>query len=147
MTDCSTDSIHGGLPLGMIQKPVVKISHFTEGQMTTLTVTALGFCSGSDPKIPWTWERIGQIIAGNTAFQTRNLTVVPQTHSLALTFNSSAEHHVTGTVSLINNITGKETVTLNVTCEYSTLFSHFFNLQNVTKMLWNSKTHVSELKK
>uniref|UniRef100_A0A8C9Y8Q1 Ig-like domain-containing protein n=1 Tax=Sander lucioperca TaxID=283035 RepID=A0A8C9Y8Q1_SANLU len=71
--------------------------------LITLSCTAPGLCSGSDPEISWTTE---------------NLTAVTQRHSSTLTFNSSAEHHGTNVsckVSFTNNITTEETVTLNVT--------------------------------
>ncbi|KAM9353532.1 uncharacterized protein ABDE67_005914 [Symphorus nematophorus] len=104
------------------QKPTVMIPPLTEGQQTTLTCTAPGLCSGSDPEITWTWRGRGEKdshITGNiTAFKTENLTTVSKRHSSTLTFNSSAEHHgtdVTCKVSFRNNITTEETVTLNVT--------------------------------
>ncbi|XP_078108456.1 myelin-associated glycoprotein-like isoform X2 [Sander vitreus] len=106
----------------LTQKPTVMIPLLTEGQQSTLSCTAPGFCSGSDPEISWTWRGAGEKdshITGNiTAFRTENLTTVTQRHSSTLTFNSSAEHHGTNVsckVSFTNNITTEETVTLNVT--------------------------------
>ncbi|XP_035862378.1 sialic acid-binding Ig-like lectin 14 [Sander lucioperca] len=107
---------------GLTQKPTVMIPPLTEGQQSTLSCTAPGLCSGSDPEISWTWRGAGEKdshITGNiTAFRTENLTAVSQRHSSTLTFNSSAEHHGTNVsckVSFTNNITTEETVTLNVT--------------------------------
>ncbi|KAI3360593.1 hypothetical protein L3Q82_002455 [Scortum barcoo] len=107
--------------MGLIQKPTVLIPPLTEGQQTTLTCTAPGLCSGSDPNITWTWRGAGEKdshITGNiTAFKTETVT---QRHSSTLTFNPSAEHHdtkVTCKVIFTGNRTTEETVTLNVTCE------------------------------
>ncbi|XP_037642101.1 sialic acid-binding Ig-like lectin 8 isoform X2 [Sebastes umbrosus] len=106
----------------LIQKPTVMTPPLTEGQQTTLTCTAPGFCSGSEPNITWTWRGAGEKashITGNiTALKTENLTAVTQRHSSTLMFNLSAEHHgteVTCKVIFTNNITTEETVTLNVT--------------------------------
>ncbi|XP_033957394.1 sialic acid-binding Ig-like lectin 11 [Pseudochaenichthys georgianus] len=106
----------------LTQKPSVMIPPLTEGQPTTLTCTAPGLCSGSDPEFTWTWrgagEKDSQITGNITAFKTENLTAVTQSHSSTLTFNPSAEHHsssVTCEVGFRNNVTAEETVTLNVT--------------------------------
>ncbi|XP_074508727.1 myelin-associated glycoprotein-like [Sebastes fasciatus] len=106
----------------LIQKPTVMIPPLTEGQQTTLTCTAPGLCSGSEPNITWTWRGAGEKashITGNiTALKTEYLTAVTQRHSSTLMFNLSAEHHgseVTCKVIFTNNITTEETVTLNVT--------------------------------
>ncbi|XP_074508736.1 sialic acid-binding Ig-like lectin 8 isoform X2 [Sebastes fasciatus] len=106
----------------LIQKPTVMIPPLTEGQQTTLTCTAPGLCSGSEPNITWTWRGAGEKdshITGNiTALKTENLTAVTQRHSSTLMFNLSAEHHgseVTCKVIFTNNITTEETMTLNVT--------------------------------
>ncbi|XP_056237497.1 sialic acid-binding Ig-like lectin 5 [Seriola aureovittata] len=103
------------------QKPKVVIP-LTEGQQTTLTCTAPGLCSGSDPQITWTWRGAGEKdshITGNiTDFKTESLTAVTQRHSSTLSFNASAEHHgtsVTCKVSFTGNAATEETVTLNVT--------------------------------
>ncbi|XP_068592560.1 sialic acid-binding Ig-like lectin 14 [Cebidichthys violaceus] len=107
---------------GLTLKPTVMIPPLTEGQQTTLTCTAPGLCSGSDPKITWTWRGAGEKdshITGNiTAVKTENLTAVTQRHSSTFTFDPSAEQHgtnVTCKVSFTNNISTEETVTLNVT--------------------------------
>ncbi|XP_022620068.1 sialic acid-binding Ig-like lectin 14 isoform X2 [Seriola dumerili] len=106
----------------LTQKPEVTIPPLTEGQQTTLTCTAPGLCSGSDPQITWTWRGAGEKgshITGNiTDFKTESLTAVTQRHSSTLTFNASAEHHgtsVTCKVSFTGNAATEETVTLNVT--------------------------------
>ncbi|XP_068592259.1 myelin-associated glycoprotein-like isoform X2 [Cebidichthys violaceus] len=107
---------------GLTLKPTVMIPPLTEGQQTTLTCTAPGLCSGSDPKITWRWRGAGEKdshITGNiTAVKTENLPAVTQRHSSTFTFDPSAEQHgtnVTCKVSFTNNITTEETVTLNVT--------------------------------
>nr|XP_033496957.1 uncharacterized protein LOC117266109 [Epinephelus lanceolatus] len=107
---------------GLTQRPTVMIPPLTEEQQTTLTCTAPGLCSGSDPEITWMWGGAGENfshITGNiTAFKTEDLTAVTQGHSSTLTLNPSAKHHgtdVTCKVSFTNNITTEETVTLNVT--------------------------------
>ncbi|MED6261988.1 hypothetical protein ATANTOWER_013028 [Ataeniobius toweri] len=106
------------------------IPPLTEGQQATLTCTAPGFCSGSPPKITWMWERKDEIdeinIPGSitASLKTENLSAVTQRHSSTLTFNPSAKHHkmnLTCLVSVSDNITTEETVTLNVTCEYITV--------------------------
>uniref|UniRef100_A0A3B4X7L2 Sialic acid-binding Ig-like lectin 10 n=1 Tax=Seriola lalandi dorsalis TaxID=1841481 RepID=A0A3B4X7L2_SERLL len=104
------------------QKPKVVIPPLTEGQQTTLTCTAPGLCSGSDPQITWTWRGAGENgshITGNiTDFKTESLTAVTHNHSSTLSFNASAEHHgtsVTCKVSFTGNAATEETVTLNVT--------------------------------
>ncbi|XP_040899682.1 sialic acid-binding Ig-like lectin 11 [Toxotes jaculatrix] len=107
---------------GLSQKPTVMIPPLTAGQQSTLTCTAPGLCSGSDPKITWMWSRAGEkdsrITENITDFKTENVTAVTQRHSSTLTFNSSAEHHstnVTCKVSFRGNMTTEETVTLSVT--------------------------------
>ncbi|XP_037836078.1 sialic acid-binding Ig-like lectin 14 [Kryptolebias marmoratus] len=105
---------------GLTQKPTVVIPPLTEGQESTLTCTAPGLCSGSQPKITWTWRKGGkdsQLTGNITAAKTENLTAVTQRHSSTLTFNLSAEHHgtnITCQVSFGGNTTREETVTLNV---------------------------------
>ncbi|XP_068591973.1 sialic acid-binding Ig-like lectin 5 [Cebidichthys violaceus] len=110
---------------GLTQKPTVMIPPLTEGQQTTLSCTAPGLCSGSDPKITWTWRGAGEKdshVTGNiTAVKTENLPAVTQRHSSTFTFDPSAEQHgtnVTCKVSFTNNITTEETVTLNVNVNY-----------------------------
>nr|XP_040020682.1 sialic acid-binding Ig-like lectin 14 [Gasterosteus aculeatus aculeatus] len=110
---------------GLTQKPTVGIPPLTEGQQTTLSCTAPGLCSGSDPEITWTWRGAGEKdshITGNiTAVKTENLTSVTRRHISTLTFNSSAEHrstNVTCKVRFTNDVTTEETETLIVTCEY-----------------------------
>ncbi|XP_071325160.1 uncharacterized protein [Trachinotus anak] len=107
---------------GLSQKPTVMTPPLTEGQQATLTCTAPGLCSGSDPKITWMWRGAGEkdshITGHITHFKTENLTALMQRHSSTLTFNASAEHHgtqVTCEVSFTGITTTEETVTLNVT--------------------------------
>ncbi|XP_068425867.1 sialic acid-binding Ig-like lectin 10 [Clinocottus analis] len=112
---------------GLTQKPSVLVPPLIEGQQTTLTCTAPGLCSGSDPEITWTWRGAGE----KDSHLPGNITDVPQRRRSTLTFNPSAEHHgtkVTCKVSFTNNMTTEETETLNVSCEYiryCTLFSTF----------------------
>ncbi|XP_068997315.1 sialic acid-binding Ig-like lectin 10 [Embiotoca jacksoni] len=106
---------------GLSQKPTVMIPPLTEGQQTTLTCIAPGLCSGSVPKITWTWKGKGENdshISGNiTHVNTEALSPVTQIHSSALTFHSSAEHHgteITCKISFTGDATTEETLTLNV---------------------------------
>ncbi|GLD53071.1 sialic acid-binding Ig-like lectin 14 [Lates japonicus] len=97
---------------GLSQKPTMMVPPLTEGQQTTLTCTAPGLCSGSDPKITWTWRGAGEKDPHITGNITAN-----QGRTSNLTFNPSAEHHgteVTCKVSFRGNMTTEETVTLNV---------------------------------
>uniref|UniRef100_A0A674NA83 Sialic acid-binding Ig-like lectin 14 n=1 Tax=Takifugu rubripes TaxID=31033 RepID=A0A674NA83_TAKRU len=97
-----TESDSGSYQLklnALSQKPTVTVPPLTEGQQGSLTCTAPGLCSGSGPKITWTWTEGGK-------------------EDSTLTFNSLAESHdanVTCAVRYRNNITTFETVTLNVT--------------------------------
>ncbi|KAM8734459.1 sialic acid-binding Ig-like lectin 14 isoform 2-T2 [Acanthopagrus schlegelii] len=96
----------------LIQKPTVIIPPLTEGQQTTLTCTAPGHCSGSEPTITWRWR--GTV--ANNSHITGNITA--ENPSSTLTFNPSAELHgtnVTCKVSFTGDTTTEETVTLNVT--------------------------------
>uniref|UniRef100_A0A3Q3BB32 Ig-like domain-containing protein n=1 Tax=Kryptolebias marmoratus TaxID=37003 RepID=A0A3Q3BB32_KRYMA len=112
-----------------VLKPTVVIPPLTEGQESTLTCTAPGLCSGSQPKITWTWRKGGkdsQLTGNITAAKTENLTAVTQRHSSTLTFNLSAEHHgtnITCQVSFGGNTTREETVTLNVKCELEVIIA------------------------
>ncbi|XP_049439921.1 sialic acid-binding Ig-like lectin 5 isoform X1 [Epinephelus fuscoguttatus] len=122
---------------GLTQRPTVMIPPLTEGQQTTLTCTAPGLCSGSDPEITWMWRGAGgkdSHITGNiTAFKTEDLTAFTQRHSSTLTFNPSAKHHgtdVTCKVSFTNSISTEETVTLNVTLYPKILNSSKCELQS-----------------
>ncbi|XP_062421542.1 sialic acid-binding Ig-like lectin 14 [Pungitius pungitius] len=121
---------------GLTQKPTVGIPPLAEGQQTTLSCTAPGLCSGSDPEITWTWRGAGEkdcpITGSITAVKTEHLTCVTRRRSSTLTFNPSAEHHgtnVTCKVSFTNNITTEETVTLNVTYLLYSFFMSFTNPQ------------------
>ncbi|XP_042350421.1 sialic acid-binding Ig-like lectin 6 isoform X2 [Plectropomus leopardus] len=122
----------------LTQKPTVMVPPVREGQQTTLTCTSPGLCSGSDPKITWTWRGTGEkdsYITGNiSAFKTENVTPVTQQHSSTLTFNPSVtQHHGTGVnckVSFTNNITAEKTVTLNVTSYPKILNSSKCELQS-----------------
>lgn len=96
------------------ERPTLEIPEITEGQLTTLTCTALGLCPGST--ITWIWKGSGrnlyEIKENNTDFKSKNLTAFNST----LTFNASAEHNggqVTCKVTF-KNVTTNETKTLNV---------------------------------
>uniref|UniRef100_A0AAQ6AN97 Ig-like domain-containing protein n=1 Tax=Amphiprion ocellaris TaxID=80972 RepID=A0AAQ6AN97_AMPOC len=104
---------------GLTQKPSVMIPPLTEGKLTTLACTAPGLCSGSRPKISWTWtEGNDSYITRNiTAVKTESLTAVTKRHSSSLTISPSAEHHgtnITCKVSFKGGPTTEETLTLNV---------------------------------
>ncbi|XP_039974447.1 sialic acid-binding Ig-like lectin 14 isoform X2 [Xiphias gladius] len=104
----ATVSVHG-----LSQKPTLMIPPLTAGQQATLTCTAPGLCSGSDPKITWTWRGAGEMDSHITGLITAN-----QEHTSTLTFKLTAEHHsmeVTCEVSFTGNTTTEETVVLNVT--------------------------------
>uniref|UniRef100_A0A3B4UAR1 Ig-like domain-containing protein n=1 Tax=Seriola dumerili TaxID=41447 RepID=A0A3B4UAR1_SERDU len=115
--------------LTLTQKPEVTIPPLTEGQQTTLTCTAPGLCSGSDPQITWTWRGAGEKGSHITGNITTN-----QRYTSTLTFTPLAEHHgmeIICKVSFTGNVTTEETVTLNVTCEFRTnctLLSHIYIL-------------------
>ncbi|KAM9512361.1 uncharacterized protein ACWYII_046328 isoform 2-T3 [Salvelinus alpinus] len=105
----------------LTQKPSVLTPPLTEGEPATLICTAPGICSGSPPKITWTWRGTGDNITelrDNTTIQMReDLTNVTTTHFSTLTFTPSAEHHnmmVTCQVTFQKTYTIEETVTLNV---------------------------------
>lgn len=113
-----------GLILGLSQKPTVVTTPLVEGQQATLTCTAPGLCSGSDPTFTWTWrgaeEEDSNLMGNITNFKNKCQTCVTWKHSSTLTFNPSAEHHgteVTCKVSFAGNVSTEETLTLNVTCE------------------------------
>ncbi|KAM4580552.1 sialic acid-binding Ig-like lectin 14 isoform 2-T2 [Odontesthes bonariensis] len=105
---------------GLNQKPTLMVPPLTEGQQTTLTCTAPGSCSGSHPKITWSWRGAGEkdsAITQNISAETSNLTALKCRHSSFVTFNPSAEHHNTNVTCKINFAGGRtteETVTLNV---------------------------------
>ncbi|XP_049439905.1 sialic acid-binding Ig-like lectin 6 [Epinephelus fuscoguttatus] len=138
---------------GLTQKPTVMIPPLTEGQQTTLTCTAPGLCSGSVPKITWTWRGAGgkdSHITGNiTDLKTEDLTAVTQRHSSTLTFNPSAKHHntnVTCKVSFTNNIKTEETVTLNISLKGNTATEKMTtpDVTTVKKSEITGKTSVNE---
>eukprot|EP00066_Takifugu_rubripes_P014209 XP_011603475.1 PREDICTED: sialic acid-binding Ig-like lectin 14 [Takifugu rubripes] len=103
------------------QKPTVTVPPLTEGQQGSLTCTAPGLCSGSGPKITWTWTEGGkEEFCFTEGISVEKMTEGTWKMSSTLTFNSLAESHdanVTCAVRYRNNITTFETVTLNVTCE------------------------------
>uniref|UniRef100_A0A4W5NU44 B-cell receptor CD22 n=1 Tax=Hucho hucho TaxID=62062 RepID=A0A4W5NU44_9TELE len=95
----------------LTQKPSVLTPPLTEGEPATMTCTSPGICSGSPPKITWTWRGTGDNITEE------DLTNVTTTHFSTLTFTPSAEHHnmmVTCQVTFHKTSKIEETVTLNV---------------------------------
>ncbi|CAB1440898.1 unnamed protein product [Pleuronectes platessa] len=106
---------------GLSQRPTVMIPPLTEGQLTTLTCTAPGLCSGSEPTFTWRWRGRGESdadLTGNiTAFKTENVTEFAKRRSSTLSFSPSAEHHgtnITCTVLFQGNVSTEETATLSV---------------------------------
>uniref|UniRef100_A0AAQ4NN30 Ig-like domain-containing protein n=1 Tax=Gasterosteus aculeatus aculeatus TaxID=481459 RepID=A0AAQ4NN30_GASAC len=144
---------------GLTQKPTVGIPPLTEGQQTTLSCTAPGLCSGSDPEITWTWRGAGEKdshITGNiTAVKTEHLTSVTRRHISTLTFKPSAEHrstNVTCKVRFTNDVTTEETETLNVTCHGPcaerpwmavAVISLIVNIICMILFLWNTRNKVT----
>ncbi|CAB1443839.1 unnamed protein product [Pleuronectes platessa] len=106
---------------GLSQRPTVMIPPLTEGQPTTLTCTAPGLCSGSEPTFTWRWRGRGESdadLTGNiTAFKTENVAEFAKRRSSTLSFSPSAEHHgtnITCTVLFQGNVSTEETATLSV---------------------------------
>ncbi|XP_053288562.1 sialic acid-binding Ig-like lectin 14 [Pleuronectes platessa] len=109
---------------GLSQRPTVMIPPLTEGQLTTLTCTAPGLCSGSEPTFTWRWRGGGESdadLTGNiTAFKTENVTEFAKRRSSTLSFSPSAEHHgtnITCTILFQGHVSTEETATLSVSCE------------------------------
>ncbi|XP_033837318.2 sialic acid-binding Ig-like lectin 14 [Periophthalmus magnuspinnatus] len=98
------------------QKPTIQAPPLTEGQNASLTCTAPGLCSGSEPIITWTWRGAGQKGPPNiTTATTPRLTAVSHRQP-----SPSAELHraeLTCTVTFNNKHSTQDTVRLNVTCE------------------------------
>lgn len=105
-----------------MQKPELTIPPLTEGQSATLTCTAPGLCSGSDPVFSWKWTGPGKDdfpITGNMSIEMP--TPATWIHTSSVTFQATPSQHLTNVtckVSFRNNITTQETVTLNINCEY-----------------------------
>ncbi|XP_053289511.1 sialic acid-binding Ig-like lectin 14 [Pleuronectes platessa] len=106
---------------GLSQRPTVMIPPLTEGQPTTLTCTAPGLCSGSEPTFTWRWRGGGESdadLTGNiTAFKTENVTEFAKRRSSTLSFSPSAKHHgtnITCTVLFQGHVSTEETATLSV---------------------------------
>ncbi|KAI9999929.1 hypothetical protein NQD34_011772 [Periophthalmus magnuspinnatus] len=101
------------------QKPTIQAPPLTEGQNASLTCTAPGLCSGSEPIITWTWRGAGQKGLPNiTTATTPRLTAVSHRHSSTLELSPSAELHraeLTCTVTFNNKHSTQDTVRLNVT--------------------------------
>uniref|UniRef100_A0A3Q0QU55 B-cell receptor CD22 n=1 Tax=Amphilophus citrinellus TaxID=61819 RepID=A0A3Q0QU55_AMPCI len=113
------------IPKVNVSKPKIKFPTLTEGQRATLTCTAPGLCSGSVPKITWTWRGAGgnesDITGNKTSFRTKNTTACTQRHTSILAFNALAKHHnsrITCKISFTGETTTEGNATLNVTCEY-----------------------------
>ncbi|KAM9782780.1 sialic acid-binding Ig-like lectin 5 [Neosynchiropus ocellatus] len=106
---------------GLSQKPILDVPQLKEGQLTALTCTAPGLCSGSEPTISWRWEGKGktqQLTGGNiTAQKSACLGAVRRQYSSALIFSASSEHHsssITCTVVFKPGGTTEEKKTLEV---------------------------------
>ncbi|KAM9782774.1 sialic acid-binding Ig-like lectin 5 [Neosynchiropus ocellatus] len=106
---------------GLSQKPILDVPQLKEGQLTALTCTAPGLCSGSEPTISWRWEGKGktqQLTGGNiTAQKSASLGAVRRQYSSALMFSASSEHHsssITCTVVFKRGWTTEEKKTLEV---------------------------------
>ncbi|KAI9999928.1 hypothetical protein NQD34_011771 [Periophthalmus magnuspinnatus] len=101
------------------QKPTIQAPPLTEGQNASLTCTAPGLCSGSEPIITWTWRGAGQKGPPNiTTATTPRPTAVSHRHSSTLELSPSAELHraeLTCTVTFNNKHSTQDTVRLNVT--------------------------------
>ncbi|XP_053743761.1 myelin-associated glycoprotein-like isoform X2 [Synchiropus splendidus] len=82
---------------GLRQKPILAVPPLKEGQLTALTCTAPGLCSGSEPTISWKWEGKGKsphLVGGNITAQKRvSLGAVRRQYSSTLIFSASSEHH------------------------------------------------------
>ncbi|KAM8826629.1 sialic acid-binding Ig-like lectin 14 isoform 2-T2 [Synchiropus picturatus] len=106
---------------GLSQKPILDVPQLKEGQLTTLTCTAPGFCSGSEPTISWKWEGKGKsphLVGGNiTAQNSVSLGAVRRQYSSTLIFSASSEHHsssITCTVVFKHGGSREEKQTLEV---------------------------------
>lgn len=109
---------------GLTQRPTLTVPTLMAGQQSTLICTAPGLCSGSDPKITWSWRGNGGNISYSTADETGTLTPVTKRYSSALTLNTSVDNHgnsVTCEVSFRGDLKAAETAVLNVTCECMTI--------------------------
>ncbi|XP_053699590.1 sialic acid-binding Ig-like lectin 5 isoform X2 [Synchiropus splendidus] len=82
---------------GLRQKPTLAVPQLKEGQLTALTCTAPGLCSGSEPTISWKWEGKGKsphLVGGNITLQKSvSLGAVRRQYSSTLIFSASSEHH------------------------------------------------------
>ncbi|XP_072316946.1 uncharacterized protein [Eucyclogobius newberryi] len=100
------------------QKPTVQTPPLTEGQNTSLTCSAPGLCSGSEPIITWTWAGAGEKDPPTKATTTTHrLTAVNHRHISTLELSPSAELHraeLTCSVTF-NTVSTQDTVWLNVT--------------------------------
>lgn len=104
---------------GLTQRPTLTVPTLMAGQQSTLICTAPGLCSGSDPKITWSWPGNGGNISYSTADETETLTPVTKRYSSALTLNASADNHGNGViceVSFRGDLKAAQTAVLNVTC-------------------------------
>ncbi|XP_053744277.1 myelin-associated glycoprotein-like [Synchiropus splendidus] len=106
---------------GLSQKPILDVPQLKEGQLTALTCTAPGLCSGSEPTISWKWEGKGKsphLVGGNiTAQKSVSLGAVRRQYSSTLIFSASSEHHsssITCTVVFTHGGSTEEKQTLEV---------------------------------
>ncbi|XP_053699550.1 sialic acid-binding Ig-like lectin 8 isoform X2 [Synchiropus splendidus] len=106
---------------GLSQKPTLDVPQLKEGQLTALTCTAPGLCSGSEPTISWKWEGKGKsphLVGGNITLQKSvSLGAVRRQHSSTMIFSASSEHHsssITCTVVFKHGGSTEEKQTLEV---------------------------------
>lgn len=109
--------------LGLSQKPKMKMSQLVEGEETTLTCTAPGLCSGSDPKFSWSWSRAGE------DFNVPDPSITNLGRTSTLSFIPSAEQHgaeVTCKVTFPGEVTTEEKACVNMRRKY-----HSFAVDNI----------------
>ncbi|KAM8826630.1 myelin-associated glycoprotein-like [Synchiropus picturatus] len=106
---------------GLRQKPILDVPQLKDGQLTALTCTAPGLCSGSEHTISWKWEGKGKsphLVGGNiTAQNSVSLGAVRRQYSSTLIFSVSSEHHsstITCTVVYKHGGSTEEKQTLEV---------------------------------
>ncbi|KAG7216816.1 hypothetical protein INR49_001470 [Caranx melampygus] len=96
---------------GLSQKPNMTIPQLVEGEETTLTCAAPGFCSGSDPKFSWRWSRAGE------DFRVPDPSIKNLGRTSTLSFVPSAEQHgaeVTCKVTFPGDVVTEEKACVNV---------------------------------
>lgn len=108
----------------LTQRPTLTVPTMVAGQQSTVTCTAPGLCSGSDPRITWRWRDNGENVSYSTADKTESLSGVTKRYSSALTLNASADAHgsrVACQVTFKDDLQATEEAVLNVTCKCNKL--------------------------